>query len=235
MAGQGRDPYVVLGIPPDADFGQIKRAYRRLVLMLHPDLARDKASGERLREVQQAFEALGELPRRDEPSQRQPAPEPQPVPIEPVPVPYSQWRHAVRFEPEPYYSSEARQVASQSRSLSALVDEMLDGFVPEVLPERPPGSAKDLVVEVVLTRAEAAAGGTFPLVVPLRRRCEPCLGSGLESFLDACRHCHGRGFQTDKRELELVVPPQVQDGQQTSLALTDDPQGPRLHIAIRLV
>ena len=39
------DSYRILGLPPDATVGQVRRAYRRAVLRHHPDTLRDGASG----------------------------------------------------------------------------------------------------------------------------------------------------------------------------------------------
>jgi DnaJ-class molecular chaperone len=64
------DPYLVLGIQRGADPTEVKRAYRRLVLLLHPDVNGDPACAERLREVQSAYEQLGAR----EPHRAQPGP-----------------------------------------------------------------------------------------------------------------------------------------------------------------
>ena len=37
MSGSGSDPYVVLGVPRDADSAAIRKAYQALALQLHPD------------------------------------------------------------------------------------------------------------------------------------------------------------------------------------------------------
>ena len=50
----------VLGIPPNADKTQIKKAYRKLVLQYHPDRNGGKSDAEKFRAIQEAYDALME-------------------------------------------------------------------------------------------------------------------------------------------------------------------------------
>ncbi|HYM83168.1 MAG TPA: J domain-containing protein [Candidatus Dormibacteraeota bacterium] len=63
-----RDPYVVLGVDPDASQATIKAAWRRLAREHHPDLATDDASRRRadrqMAEINAAYEAVREPGRR---------------------------------------------------------------------------------------------------------------------------------------------------------------------------
>jgi curved DNA-binding protein len=60
-----KDPYEILGVARDASQEQIKQAYRRLVMEYHPDRNRgDKAAEQRFKEVQAAYEVLGDPQRR---------------------------------------------------------------------------------------------------------------------------------------------------------------------------
>jgi curved DNA-binding protein CbpA len=58
VAAVKRDYYEVLGVPRDADGGAIKRAFRRLARELHPDVSDGDDSGERLKEIVEAYEVL---------------------------------------------------------------------------------------------------------------------------------------------------------------------------------
>ena len=60
-----RDPYDVLGIPRSATAADIKAAYRRLVKQYHPDRhPGDAAIEQRFKEVQSAYELLGDPEKR---------------------------------------------------------------------------------------------------------------------------------------------------------------------------
>ena len=53
------DPYKVLGISPDADDEEIKRAYRRLAKKYHPDLnPSDQEAARKMQEVNAAYEQI---------------------------------------------------------------------------------------------------------------------------------------------------------------------------------
>lgn len=62
-----KDPYQILGVARSATQADIKRAYRRLAKKHHPDRnAGDKSSERRFKEVQAAYEVLGEERRREQ-------------------------------------------------------------------------------------------------------------------------------------------------------------------------
>ena len=72
------DYYAVLGVGREADLLRIRQAYRRLARRLHPDLnPNDRIIEERFRQIQRAFEVLGDSERRAEYDRRggaEPAP-----------------------------------------------------------------------------------------------------------------------------------------------------------------
>lgn len=60
-----KDPYDLLGVARDASPDQVKRAYRRLAKKHHPDRNQgDKGAEARFKEVQAAYEVLGDPQRR---------------------------------------------------------------------------------------------------------------------------------------------------------------------------
>lgn len=62
----GPDPYRVLGVGRSASEADIKQAYRRLARRYHPDLnSNSKASEDRFKEIQEAYELLSDKQRRE--------------------------------------------------------------------------------------------------------------------------------------------------------------------------
>ena len=62
-----KDPYEILGVGRNASQEEIKRAYRRLAKQYHPDRnAGDKSAERKFKEVQAAYEVLGDAQRRAE-------------------------------------------------------------------------------------------------------------------------------------------------------------------------
>jgi curved DNA-binding protein len=60
-----KDYYKILGVPRNADAKEIKRAYRSLAVKHHPDKnPGDKQSEERFKEINEAYEVLGDASKR---------------------------------------------------------------------------------------------------------------------------------------------------------------------------
>lgn len=183
-----RNFYVVLGVSRDADLEQIRRAYRQLVHRYHPD--KGGAAPERFHEVREAYETL-----RDETTRR------------------AHDADLDRCVPVTFVAAPERRVPFSA------VDEFFDGWVPGFFHTgRQASRHKDLVVELILSPAEALRGGLYTLEVPVHEVCATCGGTGWSGAL-ACPRCRGRSVAYP--EIELSVPPRVADGTRVRLSLED--------------
>ncbi len=65
MPVQFKDYYEILGVPRTASAEEIKKAFRRLARLYHPDVAKNKVAGEaKFKEVNEAYEVLGDAEKR---------------------------------------------------------------------------------------------------------------------------------------------------------------------------
>lgn len=62
--GEEKDYYAVLQVDPRADTEVIEAAYRRLSRKYHPDVSGDPGAGRRMRDLNEAYEVLGDPKRR---------------------------------------------------------------------------------------------------------------------------------------------------------------------------
>src|ERR671918_1532346 len=65
MPVQFRDYYETLGVPKTATEDDIRSAFRKLARQYHPDTAKDKkAAEEKFKEINEAYEVLGDSSKR---------------------------------------------------------------------------------------------------------------------------------------------------------------------------
>jgi curved DNA-binding protein len=65
MAVEFKDYYEIMGVPRTATADDIKKAFRKLARLHHPDVAKDKKAGEKkFKEINEAYEVLGDAEKK---------------------------------------------------------------------------------------------------------------------------------------------------------------------------
>lgn len=209
----GDNFYIVLGISSDADLGQIRTAYRRLVRKLHPDVNPDPP--DRFLQVQKAYETLSDPQTRRLYDEQFLAHPPSPIPVQ-----FGRPRHAVAMGESALRPKEIMHAPLvEMEDLFSSADAFFGGFVPGFFRTGAQTSRrKDLYVEVILSPEEAEAGGLFPLQIPVKEVCFECGGTGYRGMF-CCPACMTGNVYS--HEVTISVPPGVMDGDRAQLTLED--------------
>ena len=172
-----RDYYEVLGISRDATAEQIKKAYRKMAMKHHPDVASDADSAEKFKEVQEAYEVLHDDNKR---------------------AIYDRGGDPNRGGGAPGFDGfggfSGAGGFGGGFDFTNLVDAMF-GAQAQRGPRSRTRRGQDALVRQQLTLAEAAFGVTKPLTIDTAVVCPKCEGSGAEEGSEpvTCATCHGRG------------------------------------------
>lgn len=180
--------YESLGVDPDADMEDIRKAYRKLVRQCHPDVCRDM-SHDRFVEVKKAYEVLSDPEKRRKYDYKL-ACESRTGRRRPV--------HDSRFCPPCGRENGGSEVGR-------MVDRMF-----EHLFEAPTAPIKEYDLEVILSLNEAQKGGRITVDVPIFQPCPNCAGDYVQKFF--CTRCNGMGGFRSIRRTNLIIPPNVISG-----------------------
>ena len=167
------DYYEVLGVPRDASPEQIKKAYRRLAMKLHPDVASEPDAAERFKKVAEAYEVLQDPKKRDL---------------------YDRGGDPLGGAGMGGFNG---GFGAGGFDFTNLVDAMF-GQQASRGPRSRVRRGQDALVRLDLELAEAAFGTTKPLRVDTAVLCPRCNGAGAAEGSQPvrCATCHGQGDVT---------------------------------------
>lgn len=227
------DFYQVLGVSRQADASELKRAYRKLALELHPDRnPEDKEAEARFKEASEAYQVLSDPEKR---------------------ALYDRYGHDGPRGGG--FGGGFGNVGDIFSAFSDIFGDMFGGGFGGG-PGHGGGRGSDIETQVQLTLAEVATGATKEVKVQRRAVCEDCSGSGAakgasretcpqcrgrgqvvhaQGFLristtcpqcrgegsfvrKPCPSCHGSGLRLVEESLQLSVPAGVEDGSTLRLA-----------------
>jgi len=206
----GKDYYSILGVKRDASEQEIKRAYRRLARKHHPDVnPGDKSAEAKFKEINEAYEVLSDKEKRQKYNQFG-----------------DQWQYADQFakaggQQTPFWDfsqSGAQRFHFEEGDLDSLFGEMFQGFRTGTASRRTRprrNLAIDYPVEVTLE--EAYQGTNRILSLQAEEPCSGCGGTGRIQNMP-CSACRGSGVVTRSKQLEVKIPPGVNNGSRVRLA-----------------
>jgi molecular chaperone DnaJ len=203
--------YFILRLAPDASQEQIRSAYRRRALELHPDLT--GLGSDQFLELQEAYDVLSDPARRqiydsdaeEIPIRRMEAMRPAETII--------QRRH--RGEPlmtdRPTRESDDISLFGSFETFSPSLDEVLERLWSNfTLLTRPKAERlESLNVEVPLSPQQAFAGGEVRIMVPTRVVCPACRGHGNIGSYE-CPRCEGHGALIGEYPVRVSYPAGLQ-------------------------
>lgn len=208
-----KDYYEILGVHRDADPREIKRAYRVAAKRRHPDTSSE--SGEKFKELQEAYETLSDPVRRADYDRELAGRRPSVV--------FQDYDIAPRDRPHGLFDF----VEDFFSGFGSLWDHFrIDPF------QRGEKRRGDLVLDIILSPEEARRGGDLPLDVPLRISCFRCQGTGTSRGL-VCDRCRGKGRVRITKKITVDIPPGVSDGMKRRVHF-DLPEGEEMDFVVAI-
>ncbi len=164
-----RDYYEVLGVARNASEDELKKAYRRLAMKLHPDRNPDDVGSEAaFKEAKEAYEMLSDANKRRA---------------------YDAHGHAA-FEQGTGNSGGGQSHADINDIFGDIFGNIFGGGGGA----RGPRRGADIGYLIELDLQDAVAGVDKRIEVPTMASCGPCKGSGSEDGkIETCATCQGRG------------------------------------------
>jgi len=176
------DYYQVLGVPRDASAEQIKKAYRKMAMKVHPDVATDADAEEKFKQVNEAYEVLSD-PNKRAVFDRGGDP----------------MGHGAAggdpFSRMGGFSGFNAYAGGQGFDIGDLFGAMFGQTTASRGPKSRVRRGQDQLIRTKLTLPEAVFGVTKPVTFDTYVLCDACNGSGSKDNREpvTCTRCQGRG------------------------------------------
>ena len=165
-----RDYYEVLGIQRNATDDEIKKAFRRLARQYHPDVNKEKSAEARFKELNEAYEILGDVQKRQA---------------------YDRFGHA---------GVNAGAGAAGFENFTVNFGDLFEQFFgaaggPQQQRRGGPQRGADIRYDLTISFEEAVFGTQKEIEIPRWEACGTCHGNGAQPGTNTqrCTHCQGTG------------------------------------------
>ena len=223
-----RDYYEVLGVAKTADAGEVKSAYRRLALKHHPDKnPGDKAAEEKFKEAAEAYEVLGDADKRAAYDRHGHAGVPGGTHFQSTDDIFGAFRDIFGGDilGSLFGNQGGGRGARSSRGADVAVrvdltfQEMAEGVTKTISVRRREtcgtcrgtGSRDGKAPVACRTCAGHGVVRSNMGFVSVQRECPACGGAGV-TIASPCPDCRGEGLKAAKAEVQVPIPPGLEDG-----------------------
>ena len=212
MAMKYKDYYEILGVDRNASEKDIKSAFRKLARKYHPDLhsgdEKQKAE-EKFKELSEAYEVLGDSEKRKKYDQLG-----------------ANWREAMDFTPPPGFEGVRFSYSDLGGGFSdffkTIFGGMGGGFDTQRSRRTWTQRGSDIEAEIKLTLEETYFGERRTIHIDSSELCTFCGGTGIAGR-GPCTSCGGRGSITRPKNIEVNIPPGIQEGSRLRLKGQGEP------------
>jgi curved DNA-binding protein len=218
MAILFKDYYEILGVRRGANEDEIRKSFRKLARIYHPDVTgNDVAAEDKFKELNEAYEVLGDPVKRKKYDELG-----------------DSWRGGSDFAPPPGFErfnpgagTGAPQFTFRGTQFSDFFEELF-GNDPQFRPgsgsgEAPPPAAEefepgnlergdDLEADILVTLEEATKGAVRPISLNRAVLCDKCYGVGNVNG-HRCLNCEGTGQAIRAETYKVKIPVGIRPGQ----------------------
>ena len=166
------DYYSLLGVPRDASDEDIKKAYRKLAMKYHPDVATEEGSADMFKKIGEAYEVLSD--------------------------PQKKQIYDLGGDPLGGGGAGFSGFGGGTFDFSTIMDAMFGGSMSSRGPRSRVARGQDRLERLAVNLVDAAFGLTHEMSIESLALCSTCTGSGSSDGSQAttCRTCQGRGEVT---------------------------------------